>query len=97
MQKALQHDIVSVEDYLEGEESSEVKHEFISGAVYAMAGVSIEHNLIALNIVTSLRSHLKGKPGKVVMSELVSCLCKPPQQGPAARIHGSGFALILDL
>src|SRR6266705_1248709 len=70
MQKALQHDIVSVEDYLEGEESSEVKHEFISGAVYAKAGVSIEHNLIALNIVTSLRSHLKGKPCKVVMSDV---------------------------
>ena len=70
MQKALQHDIVNVEDYLEGEESSEVKHEFISGAVYAMAGVSIEHNLIALNIVTSLRSHLKGKPCKVVMSDV---------------------------
>src|SRR6266404_4993599 len=70
MQKALYYDLVRVEDYLEGEEASELKHEFIDGAVYAMAGATIEHNLIALNIATSLRSHLKGKPCKVVMSDV---------------------------
>jgi len=56
MQKALYYDLVRVEDYLEGEEASELKHEFIDGAVYAVAGATIEHNLIALNIATSLRS-----------------------------------------
>jgi len=30
--------LVSVEDYLEGELASPIKHEFLGGVVYAMAG-----------------------------------------------------------
>ena len=34
---------LSVEDYLAGEETSEVKHEYIGGEVYAMTGASRAH------------------------------------------------------
>ena len=37
---------ISIEDYLEGEQISEIKHEFINGEVYAMAVASEKHHRI---------------------------------------------------
>jgi len=70
MQVALERKFVSLEDYLAGEEKADIKHEFIGGAVYAMAGASTEHNQIALNIAFAARSHLKGRPCRVFMSDV---------------------------
>lgn len=50
---------VSVEDYLEGERISPVKHEYVYGEVYAVAGTSDNHNLIAGSIYASLFNHLR--------------------------------------
>lgn len=52
---------ISVEDYLAGELVSPIKHEYIGGVVYAMAGVRNVHNLIATNTLGSLGSRLRGK------------------------------------
>jgi Uma2 family endonuclease len=41
---------MSVEDYLELEETSAVKHEYVAGEVFAMSGVTTRHNLINLNL-----------------------------------------------
>jgi len=38
MQAAIRQDFISVDDYLSGEQSSDVRHEYLSGVVYAMAG-----------------------------------------------------------
>ena len=38
---------IAVNDYLEGEKTSQVKHEYVHGWVYAMAGASDNHNRIA--------------------------------------------------
>lgn len=54
--------LVSVEDYLAGELVSSVKHEYLGGYVYAMAGAKNRHNLIAVNILAALHSQLRGKP-----------------------------------
>jgi Uma2 family endonuclease len=54
--------LVSVEDYLEGELTSPIKHEFLGGVVYAMAGAKNQHNQIALNIVARLHYRLLGMP-----------------------------------
>jgi Uma2 family endonuclease len=54
MHTALNRDFVSVDDYLVGEEASETKHDYVGGSVYAMAGATKEHNLIALNIFNSI-------------------------------------------
>jgi Uma2 family endonuclease len=51
---------ISVEDYLEGEKTSEIRHEYIDGEVFAMAGVKKRHNEINGNLLDRLRSHLKG-------------------------------------
>jgi hypothetical protein len=42
-------DLVSIGDYLAGELVSPIKHEYLGGVVYAMAGVRNAHNLIASN------------------------------------------------
>jgi len=50
---------ISVEDYLKGEKISPVRHEYIEGEVYAMAGASDKHNLIAGDIYIALGIHLR--------------------------------------
>ena|SRR5215213_7397315 len=50
---------ISVEDYLEGEKFSPIKHEYIEGEVYAMAGTSNNHARISVNLTTVLSIHLR--------------------------------------
>ena len=51
---------VSVEDYVAGELVSTIKHEYIDGVLYAMAGARNVHNLIATNVLGSLHPMLRG-------------------------------------
>src|SRR5262249_2228183 len=39
----------------------DVRPEFVAGQLFAMAGASEEHNLIAGNVFAALRAHLRGK------------------------------------
>src|SRR5262249_29386565 len=55
-------DLVSVSDYLAGELISPVKHEYLGGVVYAMAGARNAHNFIAGNVFGTLHGRLRGKP-----------------------------------
>jgi len=55
-------DLLSVGEYLEGEELAEVKHEYIGGSVHAMAGATIRHNNIGMNALGTLYGKLRGKP-----------------------------------
>jgi Uma2 family endonuclease len=59
MSAARKRQLVSVEDYLAGELDSPVKHEYVGGVVYAMAGVKIPHDVIAVNITSNLHQRLK--------------------------------------
>ena len=61
---------VSVEEYLEGEKHSQVKHEYVRGRVYAMVGASKAHNRIALNIGYALDRHLHSGPCSVFVSDV---------------------------
>jgi Uma2 family endonuclease len=49
---------LSVTEYLEAEKDSPVRHEFIDGQIYAMAGASDRHNRIAGNFYNRLDDHL---------------------------------------
>jgi Uma2 family endonuclease len=51
---------ISAEEYLEIEEKSDVRHEYIAGQLFAMSGASDFHNLISGNLFARLRSHLRG-------------------------------------
>lgn len=70
MQTAVQHDHVPVETYLAAEERSEVRHEYLGGVVYAMAGETRAHNEIVGNLYTAIRSHLKGGHCKLYVSDI---------------------------
>ncbi len=43
---------LSVEDYLKGETKGNVRHEFVSGQIYAMVGASNWHNILVGTIYT---------------------------------------------
>ncbi|MBC6477535.1 MAG: Uma2 family endonuclease [Hormoscilla sp. GM7CHS1pb] len=58
---------MSPQEYLEWEEQQPIKHEYVNGYVYAMAGGTIPHNIIAVNLTNALKNHLKGK-GCLVLS-----------------------------
>jgi Uma2 family endonuclease len=58
------------EEYLQLEETSPVKHEYIDGYIYAMAGASDPHVTIALNLATLLRSHVRGSGCRVYIADM---------------------------
>lgn len=70
MQAALKSEFVSVEDYLAAEEASDVRHEYLGGLAYAMAGETRNHNLIIGNLYFHLRNHLKGGPCNLFTSDI---------------------------
>ena len=61
---------ITPEQYLVAERFSEVKHEYVAGKVYAMAGTSAAHDRIASNIIGALRNQLRGKRCEVFSSNL---------------------------
>jgi Uma2 family endonuclease len=61
--------LLTVEEYLAGERHSEVRHEYVAGAVDAMAGACLEHNTISLNIAAELRQRLRGTTCRVFMAD----------------------------
>lgn len=58
------------EEYVALERASEVRHEYVAGQVFAMAGASISHNLIKGNLVAALRGEAR-KNGCRVLAENV--------------------------
>jgi Uma2 family endonuclease len=58
------------EEYLAGELQSEIRHEYINGEVFAMAGASETHNRIALNIAFYLRAAARGGPCGVFINDM---------------------------
>jgi len=62
MSTAKKLNLVSEADYLAGEQVSPVKHEYLGGFVYAMAGARNRHNIIAGNVYVALHNRLRGKP-----------------------------------
>lgn len=61
---------ISLEDYLDGERHSEIKHEYVAGQVFAMAGATEAHATVALNVATLLRNHVRGGPCRVYISDM---------------------------
>jgi Uma2 family endonuclease len=62
MSTATKLSLVSAEDYLAGELGSPIKHEYLGGIVYAMAGAGNAHNIIATNTLGALYVRLRGRP-----------------------------------
>jgi hypothetical protein len=58
---ALKLNLVSVDDFLAGELVSPIRHEYLGGVVYAMAGARNAHSRIKMNISGALYVRLRGK------------------------------------
>ncbi|MBF0463389.1 MAG: Uma2 family endonuclease [Magnetococcales bacterium] len=54
--------MISEADYLKGELESEIKHEYIDGRVYAMAGANEQHNRLTSTVSRKFGNHMEDKP-----------------------------------
>jgi Uma2 family endonuclease len=86
-------------DYLAHESASNVKHEYLDGEIYAMAGGTPEHASLAVAIASSLRNQLAGRSCRVFSSDLrvrvvgtglttypdVSVVCGPLERDPESQ------------
>jgi Uma2 family endonuclease len=64
-------DFITPEEYLEMEAVAETKSEYIDGQIFAMSpGVSVAHNLIAVNIASELKDRFHGRPCKVFFADI---------------------------
>lgn len=61
---------MSVEEYLEFEKDSPMKHEYVGGRVYAMTGVSRTHSRIAGNVFRKLADAAEGAPCRAHQSDM---------------------------
>src|SRR5579862_2216459 len=60
----------TVEQYLEMERSSNVRHEFIGGRVYAMAGGDQNHSRIGINVGAALADRLDDQACQVFNTDM---------------------------
>src|SRR4051812_26863944 len=60
MTAAKRRALISVDEYLAGELVSDVRHEYIAGRVYAMAGGRTVHNRVAIAF-GAMHAQLRGK------------------------------------
>ena len=81
------------EEYLDLERRAEVKSEYYQGEMFAMAGASLPHNVLAMNLAAILHAQLRRRPCQVYPSDLrvrvgatglytypdVSVVCGEPQ------------------
>ncbi len=70
MNALLKKQFISEEDYLTMEAVSPVKHEYLDGEIFQMAGASERHNNIAGNIYGELYNQLKKRPCKVYQNDM---------------------------
>jgi len=64
------HDFITVEEYLEGEQITEERHEYVNGQVFVMAGASEAHEIVALNLSSAILTHLRGKRCRVFKGDM---------------------------
>ena len=89
---------LSVQEYLALETTSGIKHEYVLGQVYALAGASEDHNRIALNIAAALLAVARATGCRVVGSDQklqpghelyyypdVQVLCDPTDDDPLVK------------
>ena len=85
---------MSVEEWRELERTSEVKHEYIDGHVYAMAGGTAAHARIAVNALGALDAALGDGPCMVYSSDIAARLSESRYTYPDVVVicGGTGIA-----
>ena len=67
---ALSYNYISQEEYLETERAALEKHEYYQGEIFAMSGASVNHNIISVNLISELKTKLKGNGCRLYGSDL---------------------------
>lgn len=87
---------------------SETKHEYLDGAVFAMAGASKNHERIAGNVFAELRAFLKNKPCEPFASDIkirvgtkffypdVMVVCEEPNPHDEVSFNSVGLTLAVE-
>jgi Uma2 family endonuclease len=65
MTQLLEQSTYTPEEYLAFELASQVRHEYVNGEVRRMTGGTPDHNELAINLATLLKSALRGKPYRI--------------------------------
>ena len=79
-------DDLLVADFLEGECESEIKHEYVEGQVFAMAGASLWHNLLTANLNGLLWNQLRDKTCFPVTGDMLLKTTKDRYRYPDLQI-----------
>ena len=58
------------EEYLQLEETSQSKNEYLNGQILPMTGSTTNHNEISLNFCTNFKSQMRGKKYKIYMGDV---------------------------
>jgi Uma2 family endonuclease len=61
---------MSATEFLAWEAAQSLRHEFVGGEVFAMAGAEDRHVTVAGNLYMALRQHLAGTPCRTFMSDM---------------------------
>ena len=67
---ALKQQRMTAAEFLVWDAGQTLKHEFVAGEVFAMAGGEDRNSTVALNIAIALRQHLRGSPCRVYGSDV---------------------------
>jgi Uma2 family endonuclease len=60
----------TADQFLAWDAAQTIKHEFVHGEVFAMAGAHEAHVRLALNLSLALLPHLKGSPCRIFMADM---------------------------
>jgi Uma2 family endonuclease len=69
MIQTLEQRTYSREEYLEFETAAEERHEYVNGEIRPMTGGTPDHNELAINLATLLKSALRGKPYRIFAAD----------------------------
>ena len=70
MSSAVKPDYYSDQEYLQFENQSHSKSEYVDGWIRAMIGASVRHNRVAVNCLIALGNLLQGKPCQLFHSDM---------------------------
>lgn len=108
---AFPHHRYSFQDYLAVEEMGPVRHEFLNGVIFAMAGGTPEHAALSAAAVVLLGNHLRGRSSRTYGADLrlripstglatyadAAVVCGEPARDPASATHVTNPTLIVEV
>jgi Uma2 family endonuclease len=108
---ALPHHRYSFDDYLAVEEMGPVRHEFLDGAIFAIAGGTPEHAALSAAVVVLLGGHLSGRPCRPYSADLrlripetglatyadAAVVCGEPERDPSSHTHVTNPVLLVEV